>query len=85
MMNDGDGLAGIRDLARWLGRRPTCPPKNNDVMQEDGWEDEWSGNSFPDVFDERAAIREYEGGMFRAEAERLARADLAGALRGSGR
>jgi hypothetical protein len=31
-----------------------------------------------DEFEERAAIREFDGGYLRTEAERLARAELAG-------
>jgi len=53
-------------------------PQNNDIVRAKGeTEGEWSGNASCAEFEERAAIREHEGGMSRAEAERLAHADLA--------
>lgn len=45
---------------------------------QENWKRGWGGLEGLEEFEERAAIREHDGGMSRADAERLTHADRAG-------
>jgi hypothetical protein len=62
---DIDAPPGVLTKAR-LARLRIEKPALVELMQDEA-----------DYFDERAAIREYDGGFLRAEAEVLARSDIA--------
>jgi len=42
------------------------------VRISDGWVMDWTEQELIDLYEERAAIREYDGGMTRKDAERAA-------------
>lgn len=58
-------------LKRDVPRVPRVPRQNDAGTQEMDWQA---------FFDERAGIREFDGGLDQAEAERLAHADTVAAL-----